>query len=268
MFFNLLQTLGCDPSCALLSLYLVLVLISCPPWSRTPFPAFCPSATILRRLFVPEYIFSMPDVSVLWIFFKSGWKKFLHSLKSISETSGALDLGGASTQITFVPAEISSESPQNLLYFRLYGKDYQVYTHSFLCYGKDQALQQKLARDLQASTSGVARGGPGLSQLWHTGAAVSWLNVPSLSLDLESVVILHKVWLDAHRWQPTFSKILLIRDALTDWHGIAAILCLSEKDGGDGASPSEKIPNQQQLQKIWLELAQGLKGRMQQSKQQ
>ncbi|NWI85857.1 ENTP1 diphosphohydrolase, partial [Pitta sordida] len=81
----------------------------------------------------------------------SGWTKLLHSLKSISETSGALDLGGASTQITFVSKELSSESPENQLYFRLYGKDYQVYTHSFLCYGKDQALQQKLARDLQAT---------------------------------------------------------------------------------------------------------------------
>ncbi|NWS96336.1 ENTP1 diphosphohydrolase, partial [Mionectes macconnelli] len=83
----------------------------------------------------------------------SGWKKLLHSLKSTSETSGALDLGGASTQITFVSKEVSSESPENQLYFRLYGKDYQVYTHSFLCYGKDQALQQKLARELQASIS-------------------------------------------------------------------------------------------------------------------
>ncbi|XP_010280837.1 PREDICTED: ectonucleoside triphosphate diphosphohydrolase 1 isoform X2 [Phaethon lepturus] len=82
-------------------------------------------------------------------FKQSGWTKLLHSLKSVSETSGALDLGGASTQITFVPDELSSESPENLLYFRLYGKDYRVYTHSFLCYGKDQALQQKLARDLQ-----------------------------------------------------------------------------------------------------------------------
>ncbi|NXM44462.1 ENTP1 diphosphohydrolase, partial [Gymnorhina tibicen] len=81
----------------------------------------------------------------------SGWKKLLHSLTSSSETSGALDLGGASTQITFVSKELSSESPENQLYFRLYGKDYQVYTHSFLCYGKDQALQQKLARDLQAT---------------------------------------------------------------------------------------------------------------------
>ncbi|PKU31369.1 ectonucleoside triphosphate diphosphohydrolase 1 isoform x3 [Limosa lapponica baueri] len=86
-------------------------------------------------------------------FKQSGWTKFLHSLKSISETSGALDLGGASTQITFVPNELSRESPENLLYFRLYGKDYLVYTHSFLCYGKDQALQQKLAEDLQTMES-------------------------------------------------------------------------------------------------------------------
>uniref|UniRef100_U3IV15 Ectonucleoside triphosphate diphosphohydrolase 1 n=1 Tax=Anas platyrhynchos platyrhynchos TaxID=8840 RepID=U3IV15_ANAPP len=83
-------------------------------------------------------------------FKQSGWTKLLHSLKSVSETSGALDLGGASTQITFVSDESPSESPENLLYFRLYGKDYRVYTHSFLCYGKDQALQQKLARDIQA----------------------------------------------------------------------------------------------------------------------
>ncbi|NXY84951.1 ENTP1 diphosphohydrolase, partial [Alcedo cyanopectus] len=84
---------------------------------------------------------------------QSGWIKLLHSLKSVSETSGALDLGGASTQITFVPNDVPQESPENLLYFRLYGKDYLVYTHSFLCYGKDQALQQKLAKDVQASTS-------------------------------------------------------------------------------------------------------------------
>ncbi|XP_009080561.1 PREDICTED: ectonucleoside triphosphate diphosphohydrolase 1 [Acanthisitta chloris] len=82
-------------------------------------------------------------------FKQSDWTRRLHPLKPISETSGALDLGGASTQITFVSKALYSESPENHLYFRLYGKDYQVYTHSFLCYGKDQALQQKLARDLQ-----------------------------------------------------------------------------------------------------------------------
>ncbi|XP_067156193.1 ectonucleoside triphosphate diphosphohydrolase 1 isoform X5 [Apteryx mantelli] len=87
---------------------------------------------------------------LLGSFKQSGWTKFLHTLKSVSETSGALDLGGASTQITFVPDEIPYESPESWLHFRLYGKDYKVYTHSFLCYGKDQALKRKLARDLQA----------------------------------------------------------------------------------------------------------------------
>lgn len=67
------------------------------------------------------------------------------------ETYGALDLGGASTQITFVPQNQTIESPQNALYFRLYGKNYNVYTQSFLCYGKDQALLQKLAKDIRAS---------------------------------------------------------------------------------------------------------------------
>uniref|UniRef100_A0A803VWY8 Ectonucleoside triphosphate diphosphohydrolase 1 n=1 Tax=Ficedula albicollis TaxID=59894 RepID=A0A803VWY8_FICAL len=102
-------------------------------------------------------------------FKQSGWKKLLLSLKFLSETSGALDLGGASTQITFVSKDLSSESPENQLYFRLYGKDYQVYTHSFLCYGKDQALQQKLAMDLQASTSA-----PVIEQSWTLPALGYW----------------------------------------------------------------------------------------------
>lgn len=33
--------------------------------------------------------------------------------------------------------------------FRLYGNDYNLYTHSFLCYGKDQALLLALARQTQ-----------------------------------------------------------------------------------------------------------------------
>ncbi|KAI6066349.1 Ectonucleoside triphosphate diphosphohydrolase 1 isoform X1 [Aix galericulata] len=102
-------------------------------------------------------------------FKQSGWTKLLHSLKSVSETSGALDLGGASTQITFVSDESPSESPENLLYFRLYGKDYRVYTHSFLCYGKDQALQQKLARDLQASASVSTESSSILDPCFHQG---------------------------------------------------------------------------------------------------
>lgn len=85
------------------------------------------------------------------LFQKSRWLNLMTNESDSQETYGALDLGGASTQITFVPQNQTVESPRNALYFRLYGKNYNVYTHSFLCYGKDQALLQKLAKDIQAS---------------------------------------------------------------------------------------------------------------------
>ncbi|KAF3827786.1 hypothetical protein GH733_001021, partial [Mirounga leonina] len=81
---------------------------------------------------------------------KVSWLNLKPNEDSDLETYGALDLGGASTQITFVPPNKKIESPSNTLHFRLYGRDYSVYTHSFLCYGKDQALRQKLAKDIQA----------------------------------------------------------------------------------------------------------------------
>ncbi|XP_068162398.1 ectonucleoside triphosphate diphosphohydrolase 1 isoform X2 [Antennarius striatus] len=71
------------------------------------------------------------------------------------ETTGALDLGGASTQISFVPDNFDgSESPGDSVAFRLYGNDYSVYTHSFLCYGQDQALRMVTAE--------VSKGGPAI----------------------------------------------------------------------------------------------------------
>ncbi|XP_058158770.1 ectonucleoside triphosphate diphosphohydrolase 8 isoform X1 [Dasypus novemcinctus] len=57
---------------------------------------------------------------------------------------GALDMGGASTQISFVPGgPILDKSTQATL--RLYGSDYSVYTHSYLCFGRDQMLNRLLA---------------------------------------------------------------------------------------------------------------------------
>ncbi|XP_058262831.1 ectonucleoside triphosphate diphosphohydrolase 1 isoform X2 [Hemibagrus wyckioides] len=70
------------------------------------------------------------------------------NFRKASRTVGALDLGGASTQITFVPGQ-QVESSDNSIDFRLYGNDYHLYTHSFLCYGKDQVLKLYLEQQIQ-----------------------------------------------------------------------------------------------------------------------
>ncbi|XP_016107049.1 ectonucleoside triphosphate diphosphohydrolase 1-like isoform X1 [Sinocyclocheilus grahami] len=72
------------------------------------------------------------------------------NLRKPTGTLGALDLGGASTQITFVPQQ-NIESYDNSIDFRLYGNDYHLYTHSFLCYGKDQALKLSMGKKLEST---------------------------------------------------------------------------------------------------------------------
>ena len=67
-----------------------------------------------------------------------------HWLSPDRPTVGALDLGGASTQITFL-TEQRLEDQKDVMQLRLYGRDYTLYTHSFLCYGRDQALKMLLA---------------------------------------------------------------------------------------------------------------------------
>ncbi|XP_009707988.1 PREDICTED: ectonucleoside triphosphate diphosphohydrolase 8 [Cariama cristata] len=65
---------------------------------------------------------------------------------------GALDLGGASTQITFQPG-VTIEDKNTSVFFRLYGTNYSLYTHSYLCYGQTQALKMLLAALHQGSPS-------------------------------------------------------------------------------------------------------------------
>ncbi|XP_060637829.2 ectonucleoside triphosphate diphosphohydrolase 3 [Anolis sagrei] len=67
-----------------------------------------------------------------------------------AETTGALDLGGASTQISFIPEE-TTETFNSTLQVQLYGYPYNVYTHSFQCYGRDEAEKKMLASILQKS---------------------------------------------------------------------------------------------------------------------
>ncbi|KAL7990718.1 hypothetical protein Chor_014148 [Crotalus horridus] len=81
-------------------------------------------------------------------FTESIWPRVFGHTFFKSRTTGALDLGGASTQITFVPDPDKIESSADIVNFHLYGKEYMVYTHSFLCYGKDQALRLKLLQDV------------------------------------------------------------------------------------------------------------------------
>lgn len=76
-------------------------------------------------------------------------------LRQGSGTRGALDLGGASTQISFVSNQ-EVESSENAVAFRLYGNDYHLYTHSFLCYGKDQALKLALNQQAESGTDAVS----------------------------------------------------------------------------------------------------------------
>ncbi|XP_059115070.1 ectonucleoside triphosphate diphosphohydrolase 8 isoform X3 [Peromyscus eremicus] len=69
---------------------------------------------------------------------------------------GALDLGGASTQISFVPqGPILDQSTQAT--FRLYGANYSIYTHSYLCFGRDQVLTRLLAQLAQNSSVALVR---------------------------------------------------------------------------------------------------------------
>ncbi|XP_071337931.1 ectonucleoside triphosphate diphosphohydrolase 2-like [Trachinotus anak] len=69
-----------------------------------------------------------------------------------SKTIGALDLGGASTQITFETSE-KVEDSLKMMELTLYGQVHRIYTHSFLCYGQDQFLKKLMAHLIK--TQGV-----------------------------------------------------------------------------------------------------------------
>ncbi|TKC51665.1 hypothetical protein EI555_013234 [Monodon monoceros] len=69
---------------------------------------------------------------------------------------GALDMGGASTQITFVPGGPILDTTTQAT-FRLYGTEHSVYTHSYLCFGHDQMLNRLLAGLVQSSPSLLVR---------------------------------------------------------------------------------------------------------------
>lgn len=58
-----------------------------------------------------------------------------------------MDLGGASTQIAFVV--VDDHKGPDYMHIKLYGYSYSVYTHSFLCYGKNEADKRILDKIIQ-----------------------------------------------------------------------------------------------------------------------
>ncbi|XP_066539554.1 ectonucleoside triphosphate diphosphohydrolase 3 [Hoplias malabaricus] len=69
------------------------------------------------------------------------WNTWVHPHGA--NTVGSLDLGGASTQIAF--SAPNDATGKDLIRVSLYGYEYNVYTHSFLCYGKNEAEKKVLA---------------------------------------------------------------------------------------------------------------------------
>ncbi|KAM6169892.1 ectonucleoside triphosphate diphosphohydrolase 3 [Rhynchocyon petersi] len=67
------------------------------------------------------------------------------------ETTGALDLGGASTQISFAVDERTGLNSSGIVQVSLYGYVYTLYTHSFQCFGRNEAEKKFLAKLLQNS---------------------------------------------------------------------------------------------------------------------
>uniref|UniRef100_A0A8D0KM38 nucleoside diphosphate phosphatase n=1 Tax=Sus scrofa TaxID=9823 RepID=A0A8D0KM38_PIG len=85
--------------------------------------------------------FLVPDdsVSIMDGSYEGGWLSFTGQLHGHSqETMGTLDLGGASTQITFLPQleKTLEQTPRGYLTsFEMFNSTYKLYTHSYLGFG-------------------------------------------------------------------------------------------------------------------------------------
>ncbi|XP_025954604.1 ectonucleoside triphosphate diphosphohydrolase 3 isoform X2 [Dromaius novaehollandiae] len=99
------------------------------------------------------------------------WRTWVHPYRK--ETMGALDLGGASTQISFIPEDFQ-DNPNSTLQVKLYGYDYNVYTHSFQCYGRDEAEKRLLALLLQKSRASSSVDNPCYPQNYETAFTMKY----------------------------------------------------------------------------------------------
>lgn len=79
---------------------------------------------------------------------KNLWNTYIHP--EGEKTVGSMDLGGASTQIAFAVQD--DLRGLDYLQVKMYGYPYNVYTHSFLCYGKNEAGKRVLDKVVKDSS--------------------------------------------------------------------------------------------------------------------
>ncbi|XP_064130843.1 ectonucleoside triphosphate diphosphohydrolase 3 [Loxodonta africana] len=101
------------------------------------------------------------------------------------ETTGALDLGGASTQISFAVEEKAGLNTSSIMQVSLYGYVYTLYTHSFQCYGRNEAEKKFLAVLLQNSVTKTNLINPCYPQGYTTTFTMSHLFDSLCTLDLK-----------------------------------------------------------------------------------
>lgn len=86
-------------------------------------------------------------------------------------TYGALDMGGASTQITFVPTKPAQKQTEIVLF----GKEYEPYTHSFLCYGLTEAQRRFFAQLLKDAKPESPVGNPCAPKGYHKNVTSNYV---------------------------------------------------------------------------------------------
>lgn len=87
------------------------------------------------------------------------------------KTLGALDMGGASTEITFIPEDPSSIEPGFKQSVQLHGTDYTVYSHSYQCFGQNEAYRRYLGQLVKV----------GFAPRWYFQLSHSTLQISSSS---------------------------------------------------------------------------------------
>lgn len=95
--------------------------------------------------------------------------------KNNSQLIGSLDLGGGSTEVTFVPENIRDIPEQYTSQPVLYGVNYTLYSHSYVCYGFKEAQRRLMAHLVEASNYSRHV----IHPCWHKGynntVSASWI---------------------------------------------------------------------------------------------